>query len=186
MVEIAWQLMMGVGLAASAGLRAFLPLLVVGGAARAELLPLAERFAWMASTPALTVFAVAVLVEIVGDKAPAVDHALDAVGTIARPVAGAIVAAAPLTSLDPLTAVVVGIVLGGTFAGGVHASKSALRVVSTGSTGGLANPLVSLGEDVASLAGTLVSLFVPMLAFAAVVCLLFLFLRSRRRVRAVA
>ena len=185
MIEIAWQVMMGVGLAASAGLRAFLPLLVVGVAARADVLALGERFQWMTTTPALTVFAVAVLVEIVGDKAPVVDHVLDVAGTIARPVAGAIVAAAPLTGLDPLTGVVVGIVMGGAVAGGVHASKATLRLASTGASGGLANPLVSLTEDALSLSGSVVSLFLPIVTFVLVVGLLYMLLRSLRRRRSV-
>ena len=128
--------------------------------------------------------AIAVLAEIVGDKAPLVDHVLDVVGTFARPVAGAIVAAAPLTGLDSLTSVVLGIVLGGAIAGGVHASKSTLRLASTGTTAGLANPLVSVAEDVLSLSGSVVSLFLPIVTFALTIGLLYLLIRSLRRRRA--
>ncbi|HJO05165.1 MAG TPA: DUF4126 domain-containing protein [Acidobacteriota bacterium] len=184
MVELAWQLMMGVGLAASAGLRAFLPLLVVGLAARFDVIALSARFEWMASTAALTVFALAVAIEMLGDKFPVVDHLLDTAGTFARPIAGALVAASPLTALDPLTGLVVGLVLGGSIAGSVHAAKAGARLVSSGTTAGVANPLLSMTEDVVSLWGAVLSIFVPILTFTVAVGLLYFVvhrLGSRRR-----
>ncbi len=181
MVMIVWQLMMGVGLAASAGLRAFLPLLVVGLAARFDLVELGGRFEWMQSTSALTVFAIAVVLEVLGDKFPFVDHVLDSGGMLARPVAGALVAAAPITTLEPLTGLVVGVILGGAVAGGVHAAKSSVRLLSTGTTAGVANPLLSLGEDAASLAGSVVSLLLPIVTFTLTLGVLYLLFRLVRR-----
>ena len=52
MIELSWQIMMGIGLAGAAGLRAFVPLLVVGIAGRYELIPLSARFEWLATNPA--------------------------------------------------------------------------------------------------------------------------------------
>ncbi len=72
------QIAMGLSLAACAGLRAFLPLFVVGAAGRLEWIPLTDSFAWMTSWPALLVFGFAVLTELLGDKFPLVDHFLDA------------------------------------------------------------------------------------------------------------
>ena len=181
MVEITWQLMMGIGLAASAGLRAFLPLLVVGVAARVDLLPLSARFEWLESTEALIVLAAAVLMEVVADKVPAVDHFLDASATLVRPVAGAVATASPLAALDPVTGMVVGIVLGGAVAGGVHVAKSAVRVVSTSTTAGIGNPVLSVGEDAASLAGSVLSIFVPVVTFAAAIAILYVACRVFRR-----
>jgi hypothetical protein len=186
MIEIAWQVMMGVGLAASAGLRAFLPLLVVGGAGRLELIELGEKFQWMAGTPALTVLAIAVVFELLADKIPVVDNVLDMAGTFVRPVAGAIAAASPLASLDPLTAVVVGIVLGGAVAGSVHVAKTGLRLGSTGATGGLANPVLSAAEDATSLAGSVLSIFLPVITFTAAVGIVYLVVRATRRRRELA
>lgn len=184
MIELVWQIMMGVGLAASAGLRAFVPLLVVGLAGRLELVPLSAPFAWMSTTPALIAFGVAVGVEVVGDKFPLVDHFLDAAGTLVRPLAGALVGAAPITFLDPLTGLVVGVILGGAAAGGVHAAKATLRLGSSVATGGLANPLISASEDAASLSASVVSLFIPVVTFTLAMAVLYLFavyLLARRR-----
>ena len=180
MIEVAWQLMMGFGLAASAGLRAFLPLLVVGVAGRLELIGLGERFTWMSSDAALIVFAVAVVIEVLGDKIPIVDHALDAVGTFARPVAGALAAASPITAMDPVTATVVGVILGTTIAGGVHAAKAGTRLLSTGGTAGLATPVISATEDALSFGAAMVSLFLPVVTFALVLVVFYVVYRGRR------
>ena len=180
MVELTWQLMMGCGLAASAGLRAFLPLLVVGLAGRFEFVALGERFTWMTTDAALIVFAVAVVIEVLGDKIPLVDHALDVGGTFARPIAGALAAASPLTAMDPLTASVVGVILGATVAGGVHAAKAGTRILSTGGTAGLATPMISATEDALSLGTALVSLFLPVVTFALALAILYLLYRGMR------
>lgn len=182
-VTVAFQLAMGVSLAACAGFRAFVPLLVVGLAGRFEVVPLADRFDWLASGPALLVLATAVVLEILADKVPVVDHFLDATATFVRPVAGAIALASPLTGVDPLVAMVIGIVLGSTVAGGVHLAKSQTRLASTAFTGASANPALSVTEDVFSIGGSVLAVVLPLVAFA-VACLLLLAiwrLLSRRR-----
>jgi len=170
-MEVTWghaaalllQVAMGISLAACAGLRAFLPLLIVGAAGRADLLPLTRSFEWLESWPALTVFGVAVLAEFLADKFPVVDHLLDAAQTFVKPVAGTILMASVLTELTPLQATVLGLVAGGTSAGAVHLGKAKLRLASSVATAGTGNPVVSFIEDVAAVIGTLASLVVPLL-----------------------
>ena len=82
----------GILLAATAGLRAFLPLLGLGLAARFLDWPIAESMQWLSTNAALVGLAVAALVEIAADKIPAVDHVLDAVHTVVGPLTGALVA----------------------------------------------------------------------------------------------
>lgn len=158
------QVVMGVGLAASAGLRAFLPLLLVGLAGRFDVLPLSESFAWMAGNPALNVFAVAVVVEVLADKVPVVDNVLDSVQVFVKPVAGAVLVASVVTDLTPLQSAVLAIVTGGATAGGVQLAKAKTRFVSTLSTAGLANPVLSVGEDVGAAAGSVASILLWPLA----------------------
>jgi uncharacterized membrane protein len=165
-VALLFQVVAGVGLAACCGLRAFLPPLVIGLSARlgvAELIlgpgfELEGSFAWMQSTPALVVFGSAVVLELLADKVPWVDHALDTVQTVVRPVSGALVFAATLTELEPLPAAVVGLLVGGSLAGGVHLAKAKTRLMSTASTGGLASPILSLIEDFVALVGSLLAI----------------------------
>src|SRR5215471_7021247 len=76
--------MTGVALAAACGLRAFLPLLVAGVASRFGLLSLGPNFTWLGENPALVALGLATVLEMVGDKIPVVDHALDVAGTVIR------------------------------------------------------------------------------------------------------
>ena len=166
------QVLAGVSLAASCGLRAFLPPFVVGLAVRlgatevllGRPLELNPAFAWLSSTPALVVFGVAVVVELVADKVPVVDHALDVVQTLVRPLAGMLVVAASLRDLPPLPAAVIGLILGGSIAGGVHLVKAKIRLLSTLGTGGAASPVLSGIEDLLSLVGSVLAVLAAVLA----------------------
>jgi hypothetical protein len=153
---------LAVALAATAGLRAWLPLLVAGVLARVGVADLGEGFAWLSSWPALVLFGVASVLEIAGDKIPALDHALDAVGTFIRPLTGALAAAAVLVEIrDPMIAVVIGLLVGAPAALAPHAATSTVRAVSTGTTGGLANPLVSVLEDILAFVLAVLAFLLP-------------------------
>jgi hypothetical protein len=155
---------LAIALAACAGFRAWLPLLLTGAVARAGWLDLGPGFQFLASNKALAIFAVASVIELVGDKIPAVDHALDVIGTPLRPAAGALLAASVLGFVpDPLTALVLGTVVGAPTALVPHAAKSALRTASTVFTGGLANPIISILEDVVTVALFALAVLVPLL-----------------------
>lgn len=176
----------GIGLAACAGLRAFLPLFVVGLAGRFDLVPLSTGYAWLADWPALIVFGVAVVVELAADKFPVLDHLLDLVQLFVKPCAGALLMAVAVGEGSPLTLTVLLILGGGATAEGVHLTKAKLRLVSTATTAGAANPGLSLTEDVGALAGSAVSLAAPLvlvLLIALGVALGWLVIRGRRRDR---
>jgi hypothetical protein len=155
------QIAMGLSLAACAGLRAFLPLFVVGVAGKLDLLPLLRSFEWLESWPALTVFGVAMLAELLGDKFPVVDNVLDAMQLFVKPVAGVILMASVLTELTPLQAAVLGLIVGSSAAGAVHVTKAKLRLASTATTAGIGNPFLSLIEDAGALLGSVSALVVP-------------------------
>lgn len=141
-------LALAIGLSAVAGIRAWLPLLAAGVMARLGLVHLGESFQFVESWPALVLFGVATIVEIVGDKVPAVDHTLDVIGTFVRPAAGALLAAATMYQIDsPLLACVLGLCVGAPTAMVPHAAKAAARAVSSTFTFGLANPMLSFAED---------------------------------------
>ncbi len=180
---LALEIAMGIGLAACAGLRAFLPLLVVGLAGRMGWVGLSDSFRWLASWPALVVFGVAVLTEILSDKIPVVDHMLDVIGGALKPAAGALLAASVLSDLGPLQATVLGILVGGSSAGAVHLVKAKVRLFSSVTTAGLGNPFLSFGEDLAALAGSVIAIVLPVLLLGVVIATLLFFLVVRRRFR---
>ncbi len=175
-------LALAIALAASAGLRAWLPLLLAGGLARAGVLDLGPTFQFLASNKALVLFAVATVIELVGDKIPAVDHALDVLATPLRPAAGALLASSVLgTVSDPLTSIVLGTAVGAPTALVPHAAKSALRAASTATTGGLANPLLSFVEDAIALVTFALAVLVPLAVVALLGLTLYVASRWLRR-----
>jgi hypothetical protein len=181
----ATQLAMGFALAATVGLRTFLPLLAAGLLARFGYVDLGNSFEWMSKTPALVVFGSAVVFEVLADKVPGLDHALHVVESFVKPVAGTLIAASLFTNLDPTMAVVLGLIGGGTIAGAVHIAKGTTRAASTALTGGLGNPILSVLDDILAAGGIVLAILAPLVAALIVIVLMIggirLILRSRRR-----
>jgi Domain of unknown function (DUF4126) len=151
------------GLSSSAGLNAYLPLLVVALLARfTDLITLNPPWDALESWWVIGVLAVLLLIEMLVDKIPAVDSVNDVIQTFVRPVAGAVLFAASagiIGEAHPVVAMICGLLV----AGGVHAVKATARPVITGTTGGVLNPVVSVVEDVISLVVSILSILVPVL-----------------------
>jgi hypothetical protein len=180
LVEWLPAMALAIALAACAGIRAWLPLLLAGALMRAGLLELGPSFAFLGSTKALVLFGTATVIELLGDKIPAIDHTLDLLGTPLKLGAGALLAAAALgTVTDPLTATVLGLAVGAPTALVPHAAKSVVRTASTAFTGGLANPLISFLEDILTLFMFALSVLVPVLVASLVVLAVVLVVRRR-------
>ena len=91
MTEIIGGVLGAFGLSASAGLNAYIPLLVVSLLAKfTNLIELAEPWSTLESWWVIGVLAALSIIEFVADKVPAVDHINDVLQTFVRPVAGAI------------------------------------------------------------------------------------------------
>ena len=160
-------LCMGLDLAATCGLRAFLPLFVVSLLSHLGHIELSDGFEWMSSTSAVAGLGAAVLLELLADKIPVVDHVLDTVAVVVKPLAAMVAAASVMTELDPMLSTVVGLVLGGTMAQGVHLVKAKLRLLSSALTATVANPFVSIIEDILALMATILAFLLPVLLFVA-------------------
>lgn len=163
---------LGVGLAAATGFRIFIPLLLVGLAARFDVLPLGESFQWLQTTPALLTLGTAAVLETLAYYVPGVDHALDVLAGPATLVAGVVASAAVMTELPPAVLWPVAVIAGGGAAGLTKGSTAVLRAKSGMATGGLANPVVSTIETVGATGIALLAIAVPVLCFVAVVALL--------------
>ncbi len=162
------------GLSASAGLNAYIPLLVIALLARyTHWITLDPK--WQALThPAIIALLVVLAgIEFFADKVPAVNHLNDAIQTIVRPVAGAIAFAAgsgAIGEAHPVLALAAGLLV----AGSVHATKSlAVRPAVSLTTGGVANTPVSLAEDAVALGVSLTAILVPVALLIAAAVLLF-------------
>jgi hypothetical protein len=180
--EVVPAVALAIGLAACAGLRAWLPLLLTGGLVRAGMIEVGQSFSFLASDRALLLFGLASVIEIVADKVPAIDHALDVIGTVVRPLAATVLAASVFGSFaDPLTAVALGAAIGAPTALVPHAAKSVLRAASSALTAGVANPVISVLEDLVALALFVLTVLVPVLAGALVLLTAWLIARRLRR-----
>jgi hypothetical protein len=170
----------GIALAASAGLRAFLPLFAAGTAARWFHWPLANPVSWLASDAALVIFGLASAVEVAADKIPAVDHALDLLQTVVSPVAGAIAALAALQGWPAPFALALAIIVGAPVAGGFHAIGALTRIKSTVATAGTANPVLSVAEDAIAAGMILLAFLAPILVLLAIAWLTIRWIRRKR------
>jgi hypothetical protein len=152
------------GLSASAGLNAYIPLLVVSLMARfTNLINLTPPWDVLESWWVVGALVVLIIIEFFADKVPAVNHVNDAIQTFIRPSAGAVVFAASakiITDVHPVLAVILGLLV----AGGVHIAKSAVvRPAVTATTAGTANAPVSVLEDVISTLLSIISTVLPIL-----------------------
>lgn len=158
----AGSLLAAFGLSGAAGLNAWIPLLVAGLLDRAGQLQLAEPYDAIATTPGLIVLGVLFVLDFVGDKVPAIDHMLHAIGTVVHPASGAIVFAGPTEAPTDIPSVIL-FALGATVAGSLHATRATIRPASTTLTAGAGNPVLSFGEDVSSAVLSVVAVLAPLL-----------------------
>ena len=162
------QLLTGIftafGLSASAGLNAYIPLLIVGLLGHyTNLIKLNSPWDTLSNPWIILMLCILVIIEMLADKLPAVNHLNDLVQTLIRPAAGAIAFAASshaVTNVSPVLALACGLLIAGT----VHVAKAgAVRPMVTATTGGLGNVPVSIAEDVVSTILSLLAVIVPVL-----------------------
>lgn len=175
-MEILTSIFSAFGLSASAGLNAYIPLLVIALVARyTDLIKLSSPWDTLTNPWVIGVLVILLVIEFFADKAPAVNHINDLIQTVVRPAAGAIVFAASadvITETNPVLSLITGLLV----AGGVHTVKSAaVRPAVTATTGGVANTPVSIAEDVFSTVLSILSTVLPILVVV-VFAILFLWL----------
>ncbi len=176
------SLLLAYSLSGAAGLRSALSMLVVSIAVTVGFLHPNPSMMWLGSGWLIMLAFAATLVEFFGDKIPAVDHALHTVHFLLTPIAGAIVAMSGYQG-DPAVDVVLALVGGGN-ALFVHSTRSAVRVVSSATTVGLANPLISLVEDCLAAVFILIAIFLPWLTALVLVLLTVWLVKMIKRLRA--
>lgn len=152
---------LGLGLASAAGFRVFVPLLITNIASLLGLYHFGLGLEWMGTYTALAILLTATLAEIAGYYIPWLDHLLDTIALPASIMAGTILATSFVTVQDPALKWALGLIVGGGAAGIVQAGTSLLRIGSTTTTGGLANPIVSTSENIFSIVLSIISLILP-------------------------
>ena len=168
MMETITTLLTAAGLGVGAGVNAYATFLIYGLLARffPGLVGTSEMTSFVSSTPVLIGLAVLYMIEFFADKIPALDHAWDAIHTFVRPLAGALIGFVSASPDAPDSLIAVSSILGGGLALGSHVAKSSLRAVSTTTTGGTANPVISVFEDLFVVVQAVVAVFLPWLVLA--------------------
>ncbi|GII20790.1 DUF4126 domain-containing protein [Planosporangium mesophilum] len=187
----------GAGLATSAGLNAYIPLLAMGLLDRyTGLVNLPPSWQWLANGWVVAILAVLLAVEVVADKVPVVDHVNDVVQTFVRPTAGGLAFGA---ASDTQTVMVsdpgqffsghqwVPIAIGVLISLTVHGAKATARPVVNTTTAGFGAPVVSTIEDISSAVLSVVAIIFPVLVLVGIVAIVAGFwtlIRRRRRRKA--
>jgi hypothetical protein len=173
----------GLGLAAPAGLNAYIPLLVLALADRlSNDVTLEQPYDFISSTWGIVILLLLLTIEIVVDKIPGLDHANDLLQSVVRPAAGAVLLMAA-TNDEGIINPVVAMILGLGVAGGVHAVKTISRPAVTVSTGGMGNPVVSMIEDGVAIVTSILAVLLPILAVITFVLLAFFVFWSYKMVK---
>ncbi|MGD8719763.1 MAG: DUF4126 domain-containing protein [Candidatus Zixiibacteriota bacterium] len=134
---------------------------------------LGPEFEVLASWPVLIVSGVLLIIEIVADKIPAVDHVWDAIHTFIR-TPGAMVVIAILTQGQSLTWQVIAVLVAGSIAFMAHSAKATTRAASTKATATAANASISVAEDILVIIGSILAAFYPIILGVLVVVILVL------------
>jgi hypothetical protein len=183
--DLLLPLALGIGLAAATGFRVFLPLLIMGLAVRGEYLPVSAGFEWVATTPALLMFGVAAIVEIIAYYVPVLDNLLDGIAGPLAVGAGIAVTASVLGDVPPMWKWTLAIIAGGGAAAATQGATTMLRGTSTVFTGGLGNPALATAEILGALLLSLLAILLPYLAALAAVIFIIItwrmILKARRK-----
>lgn len=182
MLETIISICLGVGLAASAGFRVFVPLFALSLATYFGYIPVGESFTWIGSTTALICLGIATIVEIFAYYIPVVDNVLDSIAIPLASIAGTLAMASTLIDLDPMLTWGLAIIAGGGTAAALNTATAKTRLASTATTGGLANPIVSTTETATASIISLTSIFFPIIAFIIVLFIFFVGIKLFRKI----
>ncbi|BCX72641.1 hypothetical protein TOL5_08410 [Acinetobacter sp. Tol 5] len=164
MIETLLSLCIGIGLSAACGFRVFVPLLVMSIASLMGWFEPMKGFEWLAIPSVCIGLAVATVCEIGAYYIPWVDNALDTIATPAAMVAGTLTTMAVSSGeMSQFASWAAAIIVGGGTATAVQMGTVAVRGLSTATTGGIANPVVSTGEWIGAIVVSVLSLIVPVL-----------------------
>lgn len=177
------SIFLGIGLAASVGFRVFVPLFALSLASHFGIWELNESWQWVGSLAAVITLGVATIVEIFAYYIPFIDNLLDSIAIPLAAIAGTAVMVSTVADLNPVITWSLAIIAGGGTATAIAGSSAATRLTSTGTTGGLGNPVVSTLETGTAITLSAFSIFLPILAFVLVLLVLIIVFRFYKKIK---
>lgn len=182
MMDTIISICLGIGLAASAGFRVFVPLFVLSLATHLGYVPVGESFLWIGSMTAMICLGIATLVEILAYYVPFIDNLLDTMAIPLATIAGTIAMASTMIDLDPMITWGLAIIAGGGSAAAISSATTATRATSTATTGALANPIVSTTETATASFVSITAIFFPIVALIVVIFIVFIGIKLFRKI----
>ncbi len=155
----------GIGLAAAAGFRVFLPLFAVSFASYLGWIPMSDNFEWLSGLPTLITTGVATIIEILAYYIPVVDNFLDTLSIPLATIAGSVLFASQFIELGTFPQWALALIAGGGTAATIASGFAGTRAASTATTGGIGNNLVATTETAGAGLMSVLSIFLPVLAF---------------------
>lgn len=180
-------ILMGISLSAASGFRVFLPPFLLSIVARFDLIWFLDlnlagtQFEFFTSTLAIIILGIATIAEFAGYYVPWIDNTLDTVATPASILAGIAMTAIVLEGTDPIIQWAIAVVAGGGVSATIQSATVATRGLSSTFTFGLGNSAVATGENVASVALTLIAILIPFLSAFVVILVVALLVRINRK-----
>jgi hypothetical protein len=150
------------GVAWASGINLYASLLVLGVLGYSGNVTLPQDLQILSDPLVIAAAGAMYIVEFIADKIPGVDNGWDAVQTFIRVPLGAILAVAAAGDVSPAVTMAAAI-LGGSMSASTHATKTGTRMIINSSPEPFSNWFVSLGEDVAVIAGIWTALHYPFL-----------------------
>jgi hypothetical protein len=179
-LDIVLSIATGLGLAAAAGFRVFVPLLAAGLAFHFGVVEPSSGFDWLAQPVVLVALGVATSLEVAAYYVPGIDHALDVAAAPLALAAGVLVAASVMADVPPWLRWAAAIIAGGGATATTYSLSSLTRAKSAAATAGLGNPVVSTAELAGSAVLAVLALLAPFVALLALLWLGYRLLRRRR------
>lgn len=181
-METLISIALGIGLATAAGFRVFVPLFALSLASFYGVWPLNEQWQWLASPVALSILAAACIAEALAYLIPWVDNLLDTIAVPLAGVAGTAVMASTMTDLNPAITWALAIIGGGA-AAAIKGMNAGGRLVSSATTGGVANPVFSIWETISATVMSFLAIFFPAVAVVAVIVIAFMMYKVWRKIQ---
>lgn len=174
----------GIGLAASAGFRVFLPLFAVSLASYFQWIPTHESFDWLSSLPALITTGIATIAEILAYYIPVIDNFLDTVSVPMATIAGSLLFASQFADLGTFSQWGLALIAGGGTAATISSGFAGIRAASTATTGGLGNSIVGTTETAgAGIMATLAMIAPVIAAFLAIATVIIVVILGRKALK---
>lgn len=171
----------GIGLAAASGFRVFLPMFAVSLASYLGWIPMSDNFDWLSGLPTLITTGVATIIEILAYYIPVVDNFLDTITIPLATIAGSILFASQFMELGTFPQWALALIAGGGTAATIASGFAGTRAASTATTAGIGNNVVATTETAGAGLMSVLSIFLPVLAFIFAVILLILILFFGRK-----